>query len=130
MKSKSSPRRRKRAIEKGQLQLEATICLAASIAITGLFLSALNETGANAGEALNALDAKSQAELCCLAADISYASGVSEIVEEMKCTAQEDGAESETGGKAKSCESIAPEMRLIQEGEKSMLEVALNDHYR
>ncbi|MFA4855639.1 MAG: hypothetical protein WC634_03580 [archaeon] len=115
---------------KGQLQLEAIICLAAFLAILGLFLAALNEAGTQANEALNALEAKAQAELCCLAADISYASGVSEISEEVQCTAQGSKVESETGGKKKSCESIAPEIRLVQEGEKSVLEVALNEHYR
>jgi len=121
---------RKNIPAKGQLQLEAIICLAAFIAILGLFLAALNQAGTHAGNALNALEAKAQAELCCLAADTIYASGVSETSEEMKCTAQGNRAESETGGKEKSCESIAPEIRLVQEGEKSVLEVTLNEHYR
>lgn len=115
---------------KGQLQLEAIICLAAFIAILGLFLSALNQAGTQAGKAMNALEAKAQAELCCLAADTIYASGVSEIAEEMKCTAQGSRAESEKEGRKKSCESIAPEIRLVQQGEKSVLEVKLNEHYR
>ena len=93
---------------KGQLQLEAIICLAAFLAILGLFLSALNEAGMQANEALNALEAKAQAELCCLAADISYASGVSEISEEVQCTGQGSKAESETGERKKAAKALHP----------------------
>jgi hypothetical protein len=119
-----------RAGKNGQLQLEAIICLAAFIAILGMLLAALNQAGMEANNAMEALGANSRAELCCLAADISYAGGIGEIRGETHCTAEGTMAKSGAGANEKDCESIAPEIRIVQEGKKSRLEVTLNAHYR
>ncbi len=115
---------------KGQLQLEAAVCFAVFLAVLGLFLSAIGTAGEYSENSLHSLNAKAEAELCCIVADTIYASGLSEFLAEMHCTSKGNTAESEISGKIKGCESIAKEIRLVQKGEKSVLEITLNEHYR
>ena len=112
---------------KAQLQLEAAICFAVFLAVLGLFLAAINQAGEKAN---NSLNAKAEAELCCIAANAIYASGVSELLAEMHCTSKANAVKSKIGGKIKGCESIAKEIRLVQKGKTSVLEVTINEHYK
>ena len=114
----------------GQLQLEAAVCFAVFLAVLGLFLSAIGTAGEHSENSLHSLNAKAEAELCCITADTIYASGLSEFLEEMHCTSEGNTAESEISGKIKGCESIAKEIRLVQKGEKSVLEITINEHYQ
>ncbi len=114
----------------GQLQFEAAVCFAVFLAILGLFLSAVGTAGEHSINSVNSLNAKAEAELCCIMADIIYASGISEFLTEINCTSKGNTAESEISGKIKGCESIAKEIRLVQKGEKSVLEININEHYR
>lgn len=114
----------------GQLQLEAAICFAVFLAVMGLFLSAIGTAGEHSINSVNSLNAKAEAELCCIMADIIYTSGITEFLTEINCTSKENNIESEISGKIKSCESIAKEIRLVQKGKKSSLEVSINEHYR
>jgi len=114
----------------GQLQLEAIVCFAVFLAILGLFLSAIGTAGEHSINSVNSLNAKAEAELCCIMADTVYTSGISEFLTEINCTSKRNSVESEISGKIKKCESIAKEIRLVQKGEKSSLEVSINEHYR
>ncbi len=114
----------------GQLQLEAAICFAVFLTVLGLFLSAIGTAGEHSMNSVNSLNAKAEAELCCIMADTIYASGISEYLTEINCTSKGNLAEREISGKIKGCESIAKEIRLVQKGEKSVLEITINEHYR
>ncbi len=114
----------------GQLQLEAAICFAVFLAVLGLFLSAIGTAGEHSMNSVNSLNAKTEAELCCIMADTIYSTGISEFLTEINCTSKGNTAESEISGKIKGCETIAKEIRLVQKGEKSSLEVSINEHYR
>ncbi len=114
----------------GQLQFEAIICFAVFLAIVGLFLSAIGTAGEHSINSVDSLNAKTEAELCCIMADTIYSTGISEFLTEINCTSKGNTAESEISGKIKGCETIAKEIRLVQKGEKSSLEVSINEHYR
>ena len=114
----------------GQLQLEAAICFAVFLTVMGLFLSTIGTIGEHSINSVNSLNAKAEAELCCVMADTIYTSGISEFFTEINCTSKQNNVESEISGKTKGCESIAKEIRLVQKGEKSSLEVSINEHYR
>ena len=116
--------------KRGQLQLEAAVCFAVFLAVAGLFISAIGIAGEHSENSLDSLNAKAEAELCCIMADTIYTSGLSEFLAEVNCTSKGNTAESEVSGKIKGCESIAKEIRLVQKGEKSVLEITLNEHYR
>ena len=112
------------------MQLEAAVCFAVFLAVLGLFLSAVVAAGEHSENSLYSLNAKAEAELCCIVADTIHSSGLSEFLEEMHCTSKGNTAQSEMSGKIKGCESLAKEIRLVQKGEKSVLEVTINEHYR
>ena len=117
--------------ENGQLQLEAIICFTAFLGILALFLASVNEAGAEAGQAALSLNAKAEAERCCIAADAVYASGVLQLFSNsMYCTAEGNIVKGKAGEKAKESECLAKEIRLVQQGNRRVLEVGLNDHYR
>lgn len=116
---------------KGILQLEAMFCFAAFLAIIGLFVAAINEGWANAGQALDAVKAKANAESCCIIADAIFASnafGISNV--QMPCNASGSIIESTANEKTKKCSCLSEEVRLSQIGAKSMVEVKTDGHYR
>ena len=111
---------------RGILQLEAIICLAAFLAVLTLFLSVLNAASLDAGTAVGGLGAKAQTEKCCIFADAMNAAGISSFSGEIPCKAEEGRAK--MGGKQSDC--LAQDIRLVQKGGKSVLELGLNGHYR
>jgi hypothetical protein len=115
--------------EGGQLQLEAIICFSAFLAILALFLASINEAGAGAEQAVLALKAKAEAERCCIVADAVYASNVLQLFSNVQCTAEGSIVKSEVSEKTKESECLAKEIRLVQQGNRKVLEVRLNDHY-
>ncbi len=118
-------------MERGQLQLEAMICFGIFLALLAVFLGQLNQAEQQASQALHALKAKTQAELCCFSADIVYTAGSSSVVQqEMHCTGKGNIVESHSGKSVKRAACLAAQIRLVQRGEKSVLEVKANEHYR
>jgi len=98
-------------MRKGQLQLEAIICFAVFLAILGIFLNSINQMSEEAGKASSAMEARAEAEQCCMIADCNSKGNIIE-------------------SKEKRCTAIAREIRLAQAGNESFLEVELNAHYR
>ncbi len=114
-------------MRKGQLQLEAIICFAVFLAILGIFLNSINQMSEEAGKASSAMEARAEAEQCCMIADSVYSNGLLGIYRTgTKCNSKGNIIES----KEKRCTAIAREIRLAQAGNESFLEVELNAHYR
>jgi len=115
---------------KGILQLEAMFCFAAFVAITALFIASINEGWAGAGQALDAVKAKANAESCCIIADAIFAGsafGISNV--EMPCSASGGTMESTANAQTKKCGCLSTEVRLSQAGANSILEVKTDGHY-
>ena len=110
----------------GILQLEAAICLAVFLAALALFLSVLNAAGQDAETAIGGLEAKSQTEKCCIFVDAMHAAGISFFSGEVPCKAE--GGRAKIGEKQSDC--LARDIRLVQKGGKSVLELGFNGHYR
>ncbi len=110
----------------GILQLEAAICLAVFLAVLALFLSVLNAASLDAETAIDQLEAKAQTEKCCIFADAMQAAGISSFSGEVPCKAGDGRAK--MGEKHSDC--LTSEIRLVQRGGKSVLELGFNAHYR
>ena len=117
--------------KKGQLQLEAVICIAVFLAILTGFIGAANSASLEAEEAVLSLGAKTRAEACCILTDSVYSTGIfEEIKTGLNCKGDGEKTEASAGGKGRTAECIAREIRTVQEGEKNVLEVSANAHYR
>jgi len=117
-------------MKRGQLQLEAIICLAVFIGAAGLFLSQINGMGRASEQAVDSMEAKAMAELCCLASDSVYATGASELLAKTVCVALESRVKAVVNKQEKESSCLAGEVRLVQGSGKRILEVAQNEHYR
>ena len=117
--------------QRGQLQLEAILCFCAFLAILALFASALNQASGQAEQAGSLLAAKSNAESCCIAADSVYATGLSgSLAGSWNCHSSGSTAEGKDGANSKSASCIARRITVEQAGNKTVLEVSLDGHYR
>jgi len=112
--------------QKGVLQLEATICFAAFLAALALFLSILGQSGLEAEYAVGRLGEKAKAEKCCVFVDSAFASGISYFSGNVPCEAE--GGKAKVSGKKSDC--LAKDMRLVERGGKTVLEIGLNERYR
>lgn len=110
----------------GILQLEAVICLAVFMGVLTLFLSALNGAGQESGAAISSASEKAEAEKCCILADSVYSLGISSFSGSVGCEVR-DGMAAD-GEKTSAC--LAKGMRIVQESDKSVLELGFNGHYR
>ncbi|MCX6798666.1 MAG: hypothetical protein NTW59_01045 [Candidatus Diapherotrites archaeon] len=124
-------KREKRFFGAAQAQLEALICIAFFIAMLGALLHSLGQAKQAADAAGEALQAKSNALLCCAAVDSTYSNSAAGLLdEELHCTAESGMMLSSAGEKTKEADCIAPGIKTAQNSGKTRIEVTLNEHYR
>ena len=116
---------------RGQICIEALLALLAFLALLSLFVSLLEAETGRTELAAEALDAEAQAQHCSLLVDALYSNNSGSIAFETACRAT--GAHRITcaaGGRSKEEFVLAPRAASVQAGNKTLIEVGTNDHYR
>jgi len=117
--------------QNGQLHIEAIICIALFISALSAALAGLDGAKESANAAEKSLIAKAGAEACCISVDSFYGNSADYLLEGGRnCTGNGGTVQSGSGGKTKQSQCIAGGIKTVQAGEKSVLEVAANGHYR
>jgi hypothetical protein len=117
--------------EKGQLQLEAVICIALIFALVSFALAAVNSLKSAAGKNNEMLLAEAKAQKCSMAANLLFSNGAGRIEMQETCYgSSEHEVKSVFSGREKSAFSVAGKVSSVQTGEKTVLEVKVDEHYR
>lgn len=118
--------------QRGQLQLEAAICFACFLALLGVGMQALAGIGERGSEAMDMVSAKGSALACSTVIDSMYSNGVEQLAGyEARCTvAGEREVVGKEGGSEKRAFFLPERVRVLQAGEKTIVSVELNGHYR
>ena len=117
---------------RGQLQLEAIICLACFFALLSVSLHSLSQVSLQSSAAADAIAAKSNSLLCSTLIDSMYSNSAAQLAEEkLPCAIAQDGkVKSVVRNKEKSANSIPENVKLVQVGNRTIVSVELNEHYR
>ena len=115
----------------GQMQLEAIICIAALFGVVASALSAVNMMAEASEHNAGMLLAEAGVQKCSVAADILYANGGGGITLNENCYGNnEHEVKSAFKDWEKSAFSVAKEITTVQTGNRTLLEVKVDDHYR
>jgi len=113
---------------KAQTQVEAIICLTVFLAILGQAVSTMGQIKEMAEEGNDAASAKGTAQACCMLADTVYATNATAT--EASCEAKDGEMTATKGSKNKKCKPLSEKIRMVQTGEKTIMEVSTNEHYK
>ena len=112
--------------------MEALICFAAFLAIISLCIGIISQHKMQMEAAADAVVAEAQAQHCAVAVNALFSNGVKTISSTAEnCYPYEEGEiASGNQGEQKRASTIAHEIKLLQIGNKQLLEVTGNEHYR
>ncbi len=118
-------------MHRGQLQLEAIVCLACFFALLGTALHGLNHLKLQGMASAASVAAKSNSLLCATLIDSMYSNSVDSLADEkLPCIAEDGEAKSSVEGREKSTAFIPENVKVVQAGDRTTVYVELNEHYR
>jgi hypothetical protein len=112
-----------------QLQLEAAISIALLLTLIASAIVVVNSLAITAKRNSSMLLAEATAQKCAVAANLLYSNGGGTLKARAQCRAPQEGGRAISSG-AKTAFSIAEKTTTRQAGEKTLLEVTVNEHYR
>lgn len=114
----------------GQVGFEAIICIALLFALIAAALGTVNSLKSASEKNEEMILAEARAQKCSVMANILYSNSGGKIVVKENCYAEkEHEIKSVLNGREKSAFTIAEKVSSVQAGEKTVLEVAVNEHY-
>lgn len=116
---------------RGQVQLEAAICLALLFSVITISLAAIGSLKVGSENSGEILLAKANAQKCAVAANSLFSNSAKKVALNEKCYAVGNGKiASSVNENKRTAFSIAKGLGSVQLGNRTVLEVKSNDHYK
>ena len=116
---------------KGQMQLELIMCLAMLFAIITISLAVVGSLKISSEKSGEILLAEAKAQKCAIAANSLFSNGAKKVALNENCYATGGGKiASSVNGNEREAFSIAKGLGSTRLGNKTVLEVKINEHYK
>ena len=116
---------------KGQMQLEIIMCLAMLFAIITISLAAIGSLKVGSDKSGEILLAEAKAQKCAVAANSLFSNGAKKVALNENCYAIGNGEiANSVNGNEREAFSIAKGLGSAQVGNRTVLEVKVNEHYK